>query len=67
MKLDTYLSVRTLYYGGIATLILHAIPFTANITASVLDKVVFGGFPLVSIVAVATGVGAVQAYNRRLG
>jgi len=67
MKLDTYMKVRNAYYAGIGILILYSFAGSRVFLTNILDKEIFSGIPLISIVGGLTALGAIQAYNRKLG
>lgn len=71
MKASTYNIIRNLYYSGIFILILYALPavnFLVDNVYPILNKELFPKFPLVSIIALGTGVGAFMAFKfRKIG
>ena len=66
IKLETFMNLRAAYYAGIGLLIAYTFPITKNFMSGILDYELSSGIPLISIVALLVGAGAVMAYNRKL-
>ena len=71
MKTSTYNIIRNLYYLGIFILVLYALPavkFIVDDIYPILNVELFPKFPLISIIALGTGVGAFMAFKfRKIG
>lgn len=63
-----YKKLRTLYYSGIFILVLYglqAIPLVNNWFIPILNFEIVTGVPIISVVAIAIGVGAFSAFKFR--
>ena len=66
LKLETFKNLRTMYYTGIFLMVAYVFPLTNNFVSRIFDFEIKRGVPLISIVALLVGAGAVMAYNRKL-
>lgn len=66
MNRGTLKIIRDLYYVGIAILVLLAIPAVQGIVAPVLAAEVTSGVTWQTVIAILVGLGAYQAYRRKL-
>ena len=63
-----YTAIRNLYYLGILTLILYAFPAVEPITKyvyPVLNYEIIPALPIITLIAIMTGVGVFVAYKYR--
>jgi len=71
MNQENYKYIRGAYYIGIFVLAIYAlpaIPFVKDLVIPFLNFEIVPNLPLISVVAIATGIGAFLAYKyRRIG
>jgi hypothetical protein len=65
LKIETFQNLRTLYYVGIAIILLYVFPTTSKYM-QLFETEVFSGLSIISLVAFLVGLGAFMAYNRKL-
>lgn len=68
MRQQTYQQIRAAYYIGIFLLVLYALPalpLVKELLYPLMNYEILTNLPIVSIVAIATGVGAFAAYKYR--
>jgi hypothetical protein len=65
-NIKTLLTLRHMYYIGLLLLIINALPMARDYLAGVFDYIPFGKMSIITLVALGTTLGAIQAFRRKM-